>query len=67
MYFSSTLYYRPGELSPHLAVYEKERQSFRSVLEAVNTVNMSTERYICLTRNRHMGLCVYSFTLCGAS
>lgn len=46
---------------------EKERQSFRSALEAVNTVNMSTEWYICLTRNRHMGLCVYSFSLCRAS
>lgn len=45
----------------------KERQSFRSALEAVNTVNMSTEWCICLTRNRHMGLCVYNFSLCRTS
>lgn len=45
---------------------EKERQSFRSALEAVNTVNMSTEWCICLARNRHMGLCVYNFSLCRA-
>lgn len=41
--------------------------SFRTVLEAVNTVNMSTEWYICLTRNRHMDLCVDNCILCRAS